>query len=161
NQWPQLCKERREILRRRLRRVDQLRQVVQRGVEVDEGRVRLAQRGRQDRERLVERHVLVADRARGGVGVAHERREVVTQARNRGGDAGGVPDEARELRLVPRELRRHERGGRERRREVLEALVRVDALAVKLRGGALDQLLEAAPLLRVERVEELIEVDGR
>jgi hypothetical protein len=76
DQRAQLAQEAREVLRCRLGRGHQHIEVVQRGAQVDERRVGLAQRAGQQRQRLVERLVLVADRGRGRIRVGDEVREV-------------------------------------------------------------------------------------
>ena len=70
-------------------------------------------------------------------------------------------DEARERRLVLGELADEPARGRQQRVEVLRGLARLRLLALVLRREALDDVLERAAGLLVERVEDLVEVDDR
>jgi hypothetical protein len=70
-------------------------------------------------------------------------------------------DEAPERHAVEHQLARDARARRERRVEVLERGVRLGGLAVVLLRSALDDVLKTLARLRVERVEELVEVDRR
>ena len=72
--------------RRGAGRRDQRVEVVERGAQVDEGGVRLAQRRRQGDQRAVERLVLGGDRAERLVGVRGQRREVVAALGDRAED---------------------------------------------------------------------------
>ena len=108
---------------------------------------------------LREGDVLVADRARGGVGVRDAGRE-------RGAALGDGPDHLRavaqeplERDVVVHELLRQGRGRRQGRAQVLERLARLDALAVQRCVLAPDQLLQTLARARVEGVEQLVEVD--
>ena len=158
-QRAQLREERSQARRDRLGRVDELVEVVQRGAQVDERRVGLAQRPRQRGQRLVQRRALGRDRRRGRIGVAHQAGEVVATRRQRGRRARRVDDEVLQRLLVAVELVDQLRGRAERRVEVLQGLVGLGALALVLLRGALDDLLQRLARLGVERVEELVEVD--
>ena len=157
----QLAQERREVLRRRLGLGDEHVEVVERRAQVDERRVGAPQRRRQQAERLRQRDVLRADRPRGRVRVADEAGEVVAPLGQRGDEPRRVDDEARQRVLVLGDLADEPARRRQQRVEVLRRLARLLALAAVLRGEALDDVLQVAARLLVERVEDLVEVDDR
>ena len=159
DQRAQVAQERCQLLRRRLRRGDERVEVVERRAQVDERRVRAPQGERQQRERLIERDVLARDRRRRRVRVADEGGEVVAPLGHRGDRARGVDDEVGQRGLVLRELVDELSRRRQERVEVLGRLARLLALAVVLRGEALDDALQVLARVRVERVEERVEVD--
>jgi hypothetical protein len=100
-------------------------------------------------------------RAEGGVRVGDQVRQVVAPLGDRRHRVGRVDDEALEDALVGGELLGQVAGGDEERAEVLGRLTRLLALAVVLVAEAADDVLEALAGLRVERVEERVEVDRR
>ena len=93
------------------------------------------------------------------VGVADEVGEVVAALGDGGDRARGVDDEVGQRALVLGELVDEPARGREERVEVLGRLGRLRALALVLRGEALDDALQVLARVRVERVEDLVEVD--
>ena len=140
---------------------DQRVEVVERRAQVHERRVAASQRRRQQRQRLGKRAVLGRDRAGGGVRVADEVGEVVTAVGDRAHRPRRGDDEAREGVVVLGRLIDEPAGAREQRVEVLRRRGGLRALAVELGLEARDDALEALARLRVERVEELVEVDRR
>ena len=153
--------ERRQALGRRLGRGDQDVEIVERRTQIDEGRIGLAQRAGQQAESARERDVLRADRGGRRVRVRDEVREVVAARGDRGHGLRGVDDEVLEDLAVAIELADEPAGGRQRGAEVLGRLLDVLGLARVLGRRALDDLLQALAGLRVERVEQLVEVDRR
>ena len=156
---PSLREERLQALRHRLRGLDQRIHFVERRAQVHERRVGAAHERREPSDRLGQRLLLAAERARGLVEVADQAREVVAALGERGDHLGAVDEEALEHRRVAGQLVEEAAGGGERRVQVLEADVRLVAPCRATGGRALEEALEGAPGLRVERVEELVEVD--
>ena len=159
HQRPQLAQERRQVLGRGLGLGDQHVEVVERGAQVHERRVRAPQGGRQQAERARQRRVLGPDGGRRLVGVADEVGEVVAALGDRGDGAARVDQEARERRLVLGHLLDELARAREDGVEVLGRLAGLVALALVLGGEALDDVGEVAAGALVERVEDLVEVD--
>ena len=87
--------------------------------------------------------------------------EVVAALGDRGHRARGVHEEARQRALVLGDLVGEHARGRQQRVEVLGRLADLLALALVLRGEALDDVLQVAARLLVDRVEDLVEVDDR
>ncbi len=96
----QFGQERRQVLRRRLRRFEQRFDVVERGAEVDEGRVALPEDRRQQSQGPVEGGVLAGDRAEGGARVGDRAGELAAALGDRGGELAGADHEAPQQRLV-------------------------------------------------------------
>ena len=161
HQRAQLAQERRQVLGRGLGVGDQRVEVVERRAQVHERRVAAPQRRRQQRQRLAERAVLGSDRAGRGVRVADQVGEVVAALGDRAHRPRAGDDEARQRVLVLRRLVDQAARAGEQRVEVLGRLGGLRALAVELGLEALDHALQVAPGLRVERVEQLVEVDRR
>src|SRR5215211_1642383 len=153
--------ERAELLRHGLGRVDEGVEIVERRSQVHERRVGAAHEGRQPSDRLGQRGLLVAERPGGRVEVADQSRQVVAAAGERRDEPGAVDEEALEHGRVLGQLVEQPAGGGQGRVEVLEADVRLVAASLELPGLVLEEVLEALARLRIERVEELVEVDRR
>ena len=153
--------ERAELARDRGAGLDQRIEVVERGAQVHERRVRAAHERRQQPDRLGERLLLVAERARGPVGVADQRGELGAALGERRDEARAVDQEALERGRVARQLLEQAARGRQRRVEVREALARLVAGVAELARLSLEEPLERAARLGVERVEDLVELDVR
>src|SRR3954452_15387636 len=155
----QLAQERREPLGGGLGLVDERVEVVERGAQVHERGVGAPQRGGQQLERARQRAVLRADRGGGRVRVAHEVGQGVPPLGHRRHRTRGVDDEVGQRPLVLRELVDEPARRREEGVEVLGRLGGLLALALVLRGEALDDALQVPARLRVESVEELVDID--
>ncbi len=140
---------------------DQHVEVVERGAQVDEGGVGLAKRARQQIEGASEGHVLVGDRIRRGARVGHEAGEVVAALGDRPHRGRGVLDEAREQRIVERELTGQVGGRDEEGSDVLGALGGLLGTPGIPIGLAADEVAQSLAGIRVERVEQDVEVDRR
>ena len=156
----QLGQERAQLLGDRLRVIDERVEVVERGAQVDERRVGAALEVGQAADRLGERLLLVADRGRRGGELVDEAGQVLVAVGDVGDELRRGDDEALEQRGVAVELAEQPTGGGERRVEVGDALVELLALALDLVGRAVDHALQRLARLRVEGVEDLVEVDG-
>ncbi len=140
--------------------VDERVEVVQRGAQVDERRVGLAHDVRQQADRLPERLAVGGQRGGRRREVAGQVGEHVVARRDVGHEARRLHDEALEVGGVAVELGEQLRRRGQRRVEVAQGgvgLVLVAGLEVAQEG---DGLLDALARLRVERVEDLVEVDG-
>ena len=132
----QLGEERAQLLRHGLGLLDERVEVVERGAQVDERRVRAALEAGQAADRLRERLLLVADRGRGDGELVDEAGEVVAAVGDVRDELRGGDDEALEQRRVAVELAEQPARGGQRRVEVGDALVELLALALDLRRGA-------------------------
>ena len=140
-------------------RVHQRVHVVERGPQVHEGGVGAPHERRQLLDRLRQRGLLAAERAGGLVQVADEARQVVAALGQGAHELGAVDEEALEDRRVLGQLAEQAAGGRQRGVQVVEALAGLVAAARELARLALEEALERLARLRVERVEDLVEVD--
>ena len=157
------AEERRQLLGGRLRLVDQQLEVVERGAQVHERRVGLAQRARQQLERALERRALVR-RSPPSPGWCSTPGRSGRRAARRCADtvAGAVLDEAREQRLVERQLARSGRVVLPRKgAKYLVLSAASSARPSYCVPDAADQVAQARARLGVERVEEHVEVDRR
>src|SRR5207302_10912701 len=141
-EWPELGEERTQADGDRLGRVHERIEVVEGGAQVDERRVRLPHEVRQERDRLLQRDALVAERAEGRVRVAYERRERVTTLGQGGDERRAVDEEARQERGVAIELAEQAAGGREGGVEEVIRGALLSCLALELGGGVLEEGLE-------------------
>ena len=130
----------------------------QRRAQVHERRIGAAQDGRGQPQDLVERALLPGDGVGDGRGVDDPALDVRAARRDGGHHGGGLDDETFEGGLVAHELVRRRRRLGDRRVERLQAGVGRPGRAGHLSGGAVDDLLERGPRLRVQRVEDLVEV---
>ena len=159
-QRPERSQQPLQLRRDRPGRVDQRSQVVERAAQVDERRVGEPHEPRQPPDRLSERVSLRGQRLGRLRQVADQPAQVGAALRHRGHEAARLDDEVGELAGVAVDLA--EQG------MLLEAIAGfryaqaccgLPAAADVLGGRALDHVLEALERRRVERVEQLIEVD--
>ena len=104
--------------------------------------------------------LLGADRVGRGGEVVDQAGDVLAAVGEVGHELRGGDDEALEQLGVGVELAEQARGGRQRGVQVQQAGVHVLAAALVLGVQALDELLEVLAGGLVERVEDLVEVDG-
>ena len=116
------------------RGVDERIEVVEGGAQVDEGRVGPAHERRQALDRLGERGLLVAERARGRVEVPDQPGEVVAPVGEGRDELGGVDEEALEDRRVAGQLVEEPARGGEGGVQVLEADLGLVAAVAELVG---------------------------
>ena len=136
-------------------------EVVERRAQVHERGVALPQGVGQHPESPVEGHVLITDGRCRGVRVAHELFELAAALRDSPHGLRRIHDEPIQELAVEGQLLCDSRGRRQRRAEVLQGLAVLLRPPAEVRGVPLDELLQAAARLGIERVEELVEVDGR
>ena len=159
-QRPQLNQELLELGRHRLGRVDQRRQRVERVAQVHERRVGQRHEPRQPLDRLAQRGLLGGQRLRGRAQVLDQRRQVGLLDRNVREQLARLDHEAREVApVVTVELGEQRAARRHRRVQVLPRRLGRRALVRELGRRALDQVLEALERRRVQRVEQLVDVD--
>ncbi len=147
--------------RDRLRRVDERVEVVERRAQVDERRVRLTHEVRQLRDRLGEALLALPDRVHHPIEVPDQGRDVGSALGESAGEVRGIDDQVLERPLVRVQLAEHLARGRQERVQVVESAVGARADPVVRRREPLDHVLEVVDRLRRQRVEELVEVDGR
>ena len=147
-------------LRRRLGLGDEHVEVVERRAQVDERRVRAPQRRRQQTERARERDVLVR-RSRAAVAFVLPTRSARSSRFSASAVTRREESTRKRVRLSsssvtsPTSRRDVDRNGL----KYFAASPASPPLPRNWRGEALDDVLEVAARLRVERVEELVEVD--
>ncbi len=158
---PELGEELLQLRRHRLGRVDQRGQGVQRVAEVYERCVGERHEPGEPLDRLPERGRLRGQRLGRRPQVLDERGQVRRARRDRREELRGLDDEVREVpAVVAVELLEQRAARRHRRVQVLPRRLGRGALAGELRARALDQVLDALERRRVERVEQLVDVDG-
>ncbi len=140
---------------------DQRVEVVQRRAQVDEGRVRAAHEARQPADRLAQRRLLVPEGVRGRLQVVDQGREVRLALGEVGDELRGGDDEVLEQAVVAVELAEEAARRRQRRVEVQQALAVRVAVAAVLARRAADDVAQRRTRRRIERVEELVEIDRR
>ena len=155
----EVAEERPEPVGDRLRGIDERVEVVERRPQVDRGRVEVPHEVGELRDRCLQRRPLAGDRVHHRVEVPDEGREVVAAGGDRSRQLRAVDDQLLERRRVAGQLGEGPARGRQERVQVLEALVGLLADAAVGGREALDDVLEVGDRVRVERVEELVQVD--
>ena len=132
---------------------------MQRGRQLLERAVALAQGDRQLAQAFGELGLLRADRRERRVRVFDEVGDGFVAGADRRDRLRRFHEEVRERLLVARELVEEVAARAQERREVFDRAAERAAGAGVLFGGSLDELAQAEPRLGVERVEQLVEVD--